>query len=385
MLRPIKVHNYNQTGKGKLVMENTGKSLKISLPSTMNISGLYHSYSAAQLHLHWGSEAKPFGSEHTVNGTQHAAELHIVHYNSERYPNITMAFDKSDGLAVLGVFIQIGAFNPAYDKFIKHLSKIKYKDTKTKISAFNIRELMPSNLKDFYRYDGSLTVPPCYPSVLWTVFRNHVTISKAQYKTLTTALFATGAKEKKAVPLTGNYRNPVPLEHRDVLTSFRDGVFHTKYALCGLLRRKFVKNLLTVDLDDVLDIAHLLPNSTRLILEQEVAAQMKTQNKRPSTSSKIQDLAKPALAFGTLLVQKAAEVKQSTVPMDVPTALAKELLPQLNLRSYLACKADIAPETIKYLLTGGPIDVDGNQALMLDPTISGGNNLYSWLFPVWQD
>lgn len=33
--------------------------------------------------------------------------MHIVHYNSDKYPNISVAVDKSDGLAVLGVLIEV--------------------------------------------------------------------------------------------------------------------------------------------------------------------------------------------------------------------------------------------------------------------------------------
>ncbi|XP_061825444.2 carbonic anhydrase 12 [Nerophis lumbriciformis] len=220
-LLPIGVHNYALPANEELVLGNNGHTLLLSLPSTMYISKLPQRYSAAQLHLHWGSVTKPLGSEHTVNSKQYAAELHIVHFNSEKYTDVAMAFDKSDGLAVLGIFIKIGEFNPAYDKFIKHLSKISNKGTKTKIPAFNIRKLMPTRLDEYYRYDGSLTAPPCYASVLWTVFKNHVTISKEQYKTLTTALFASGAKQNTPVPLIGNFRNPLPAEHRVVLTSFK--------------------------------------------------------------------------------------------------------------------------------------------------------------------
>lgn len=35
--------------------------------------------------------------------------MHIVHFNSDKYPNVSMAVDKSDGLAVLGVLIEVGA------------------------------------------------------------------------------------------------------------------------------------------------------------------------------------------------------------------------------------------------------------------------------------
>lgn len=53
-------------------------------------------------------------------------------------------------------------------------------DQKVQMPGFNIRQLLPERLDEYYRYDGSLTTPPCYPSVLWTVFRNHVTISRKQ-------------------------------------------------------------------------------------------------------------------------------------------------------------------------------------------------------------
>lgn len=33
--------------------------------------------------------------------------MHVVHYNSDKYPNMSTAVDKSDGLAVLGVLIEV--------------------------------------------------------------------------------------------------------------------------------------------------------------------------------------------------------------------------------------------------------------------------------------
>lgn len=35
------------------------------------------------------------------------SQLHIVHYNAGKYPNISVAVDKSDGLAVLGVMLEV--------------------------------------------------------------------------------------------------------------------------------------------------------------------------------------------------------------------------------------------------------------------------------------
>lgn len=55
-----------------------------------------------------------------------------------------------------------------------------FSDYKVQVPGFNIRALLPTRLDEYYRYDGSLTTPPCYPSVLWTVFRNHITMSQKQ-------------------------------------------------------------------------------------------------------------------------------------------------------------------------------------------------------------
>ncbi|XP_061532464.1 carbonic anhydrase 12 [Phycodurus eques] len=220
-LHPIVLENYDLTGQGTLTLKNNGHSVLIVLPSKMSITGLPQRYTAAQLHIHWGSKTSPRGSEHMVNGKQYAAELHIVHYNSEKYPNVSMAFDKSDGLAVLGVFIEIGASSPGYENFLSHLSQIKTKSNTKTIPAFDISSLMPKRLDEYFRYDGSLTAPPCYQNVMWTVFKKPVTISQAQYDTLTATLLASPANHVTAVPLVNNFRNPRPIENRVVLTSFK--------------------------------------------------------------------------------------------------------------------------------------------------------------------
>lgn len=53
-------------------------------------------------------------------------------------------------------------------------------DQKVHIPAFDIQSLLPEDLGRYYRYNGSLTTPPCYQSVIWTLFHERVQISKAQ-------------------------------------------------------------------------------------------------------------------------------------------------------------------------------------------------------------
>uniref|UniRef100_A0A8C2WBE1 Carbonic anhydrase n=1 Tax=Cyclopterus lumpus TaxID=8103 RepID=A0A8C2WBE1_CYCLU len=174
-LRPIEIQNYNLSPNEQLTLGNNGHSVQISLPSKMHISSLPQRYTAAQLHLHWGSSSRLTGSEHTVNSKQYAAEMHVVHFNSDKYPTMSIAVDKSDGLAVLGVLIEVRH----YERGVA-TNDFSLADQKVQMPGFNIRQLLPARLDEYYRYDGSLTTPPCYPSVLWTVFRNHVTISRKQ-------------------------------------------------------------------------------------------------------------------------------------------------------------------------------------------------------------
>uniref|UniRef100_A0A673LTJ8 Carbonic anhydrase VI n=1 Tax=Sinocyclocheilus rhinocerous TaxID=307959 RepID=A0A673LTJ8_9TELE len=63
---------------------------------------------AVQMHLHWGGwDLEASGSEHTVDGIRYMAELHVVHYNSDKYSSFHEAKDKQDGLAVLASFYEV--------------------------------------------------------------------------------------------------------------------------------------------------------------------------------------------------------------------------------------------------------------------------------------
>ena len=42
-----------------------------------------------------------------MNYFSFSLQMHVVHFNSDKYPNMSMAVDKSDGLAVLGVLIEV--------------------------------------------------------------------------------------------------------------------------------------------------------------------------------------------------------------------------------------------------------------------------------------
>ncbi|XP_069759012.1 carbonic anhydrase 12 [Narcine bancroftii] len=223
-LEPIQVRGYNLSASQKLSLTNDGHAVKVLLPPTMQLVSMSHRYTAVQLHLHWGSEKEPMGSEHTISGRHYPSEMHIVHYNSEKYENISVAQDKVDGLAVLGILIQIGPFNPAYNCIFQHLKVIQYKGERILIPGFNINDLLPHRLNEYFSYHGSLTTPPCYPSVQWTVFREPVQISSEQLLELESDLYFSNMDEWNRTDMVNNYRHVQELGEREVLISFQESV-----------------------------------------------------------------------------------------------------------------------------------------------------------------
>ncbi|XP_035165174.1 carbonic anhydrase 9 isoform X1 [Oxyura jamaicensis] len=271
-LQPIQLSGYSLPASKKLKLKNNGHTVVLELPESLAITGGYaQQYRAVQLHLHWGSPTTA-GSEHTVNGKRFAAELHVVHYNT-KYDSFTVAMDRPDGLAVLGAFLEVspkaqpwarrggsgagvGARgnagdrqwcwcpwaggcsrtgcpsqaakppfaavlqvgpreNPFYQEIIKRLHKIQHEDEEVMVPGFNIAGLLPDSLHLYFRYNGSLTTPPCFQSVTWTVFNQTVMLSHDQLSVLVTSLQYDYGK-----PLQNNFRPLQDLHKRWVLASF---------------------------------------------------------------------------------------------------------------------------------------------------------------------
>ncbi|XP_060906403.1 carbonic anhydrase 14 isoform X3 [Labrus mixtus] len=221
-LMPLTPLGYDQHGNRPFSLYNNGHTAVVELPEWMGIGGLPWLFTAVQLHLHWGSGGPSNGgSEHTINGLSADAELHVVHYNSELYPNMSTAMMKRDGLAVLGILIVTGEeTNLAFNNIINYLSRIRHADQKAFIPAFDVQSLLPKDLGRYYRYNGSLTTPPCYQSVIWSLFHERVQISKAQLLRLETLLYSSKSDEPDRMLLQDNYRTTQPLNHRVVFSSF---------------------------------------------------------------------------------------------------------------------------------------------------------------------
>ncbi|KAK3084541.1 hypothetical protein FSP39_015033 [Pinctada imbricata] len=212
-------HGYDATPERNLTIKNNGHTVKVSIEGPLpqvSGGGLKDSYSAAQFHFHWGS-VDDRGSEHAMDGKNYPMEMHLVHY-ADKYRSLNEAVDKPDGLKVLGFFFEIGDRNPNFDKLISHFNSIKHKDAESTLEPISLHSLMPENLSVYFRYHGSLTTPPCFESVTWTVFKDTVKISKQQMESFRHTLKG-NSKGEKDEALTEIYRPLQPLNSRNIYAS----------------------------------------------------------------------------------------------------------------------------------------------------------------------
>ncbi|XP_062984463.1 carbonic anhydrase 9 isoform X2 [Elgaria multicarinata webbii] len=221
-LMPLLLSGYSLPPGETLRLHNNGHTIVLDLPGNMMLTGggFPQPYQAAQLHLHWGSDHSMPGSEHTVDGHRYAGEIHVVHYSSH-FSHITEAEREPGGLAVLAAFLEVGPEeNEPYQHILEHLEDVHEEGNETLIAGFDVATLLPNNLDHYFRYNGSLTTPPCYQTVNWTIFNQTIRLSQEQIAVLDDAL--QGDDDQ---PLQSNYRLPQRMHGRSVLASFQ--MLHT--------------------------------------------------------------------------------------------------------------------------------------------------------------
>ncbi len=102
---------------------------------------------------------------------------------------------------------------------------------------FNMSSFLPNfdtDLKDYYRYSGSLTTPPCSEGVVWTVFRQYLNISARQLEII------------RGLKLQFNHRSPQSLFKRKVYSSFKaNNVEYSTVDFVSIISRlkNFFRNL----------------------------------------------------------------------------------------------------------------------------------------------
>uniref|UniRef100_A0A8C0IYV1 Carbonic anhydrase n=1 Tax=Chelonoidis abingdonii TaxID=106734 RepID=A0A8C0IYV1_CHEAB len=218
-LQPVVLAGYNLDPSEQLSLMNnghTGQCQGLSCVCWAHRAGYPQEYRAMQLHLHWGSPEGP-GSEHTVDGRRYDGEIHMVYYNPS-CGSIKEAMKQPGGLAVLAAFLQVITGSVFF-----------LPGKETTVAGFNIEGLLPANLGRYYRYSGSLTTPPCYQTVNWTVFNQTVLLSKEQVRSGGEGLLF-GDDD---TDLQNNFRLTQPLHGRKVLASFQASLSPRQVPLPG--------------------------------------------------------------------------------------------------------------------------------------------------------
>ncbi|KAK2816313.1 hypothetical protein Q7C36_022584 [Tachysurus vachellii] len=196
-------------------LKNNGQTVYLDIPSGATLSGgnLSNTYNAVQLKFHWGSSSSP-GSEHTLDGEHYPMELHILHIKN-KYLTVDEALNDVTGQAILGFFFEESATeNTEYSTFIAAVTKVQDAESHTDLNiSLNTLILSEMKLRDYYRYEGSQTIPGCSESVIWTMFKEPIPLSKAQLA----AFFDLKSKDGK--PLVNTFRPVQPRKGRVVYRS----------------------------------------------------------------------------------------------------------------------------------------------------------------------
>jgi carbonic anhydrase len=149
-----------EAGEGSVT--DNGHTIKVGLDDAGSLHLGDREYDLVQFHFH-------AGSEHTVDGQQYPLEVHFVHASDDGH------------LAVVGVFFEEGAANPALDAL---WAAIPHEGEHHEVDDVDPRAFLPSD-HHAWRYAGSLTTPPCSEGVAWTVMQTPISASAAQIEAFT--------------------------------------------------------------------------------------------------------------------------------------------------------------------------------------------------------
>jgi carbonic anhydrase len=154
-LNPIEIR-YEAGGKEII---NNGHTVQVNFLSGSSISVDGHEFELKQGHFH-------APSENHISGRSYPMEAHLVHA------------DQAGNLAVLAVMLEAGNSNQSIADAWSHMPA-KAGGRQSLAAGISAEGILPSN-RDYYRFNGSLTTPPCSEGVWWLVMKESVTVSKDQ-------------------------------------------------------------------------------------------------------------------------------------------------------------------------------------------------------------
>lgn len=157
---PIDLHNFIEANLPRIVFDykpgghqvvNNGHAIQVNYNPGSKITVDQADFELKQFHFH-----SP--SENTINGKSFPMEAHFVHA------------DAKGNLAVVALMFEEGENNKLLEKvWPQVLQVVNGKEAlRPEVSA---ADLLHAN-RDYYRYNGSLTTPPCSEGVRWFVLKH---------------------------------------------------------------------------------------------------------------------------------------------------------------------------------------------------------------------
>jgi len=153
-------------GRGTEILNN-GHTIQVNVApgSILTLEGT--PFELKQFHFH-------APSENTVDGESFAMEAQLVHADAEGH------------LAVMGVLYRLGKENQAMAEmlaYMPHEAGMK----QALLSSIDPAGFLP-RVGDYYRFNGSLTTPPCTEGVRWVVIKEPLAVSKGQVQAFQAAM-----------------------------------------------------------------------------------------------------------------------------------------------------------------------------------------------------
>ena len=154
-----------EAGGGEIL--NNGHTVQVNYApgSTIQVDG--RTFELKQFHFH-------APSENHVDGKSFPMEAHFVHA------------DKDGNLAVVALLFTEGAANTALPAAWAKMPKAAGEKNALP-EPFAAESLLPSR-RDYFRFSGSLTTPPCTEGVRWLVLKKPASVSRAQVAAFAAAL-----------------------------------------------------------------------------------------------------------------------------------------------------------------------------------------------------
>ena len=154
-LSPI-IINYKPGGHE---IVNNGHTIQVNYQPGSSIIVNGNEFELKQFHFHAPSENK-------IEGHSYPMEAHFVHT------------DRDGRIAVIAVMFKAGEENAELEKAWVHMPENAGAKSVLPQSV-NAKILLPHN-HGYYRFNGSLTTPPCTEGVWWLVMKLYQTVSREQ-------------------------------------------------------------------------------------------------------------------------------------------------------------------------------------------------------------